>query len=607
MESIFTHDKDLSDLTTFGIPARARLFAEYASEKELLRISRTPAYADSNVLHIGGGSNLLFVDDFDGLILHSAIKGITSYKKDDDTVFVIAGAAERWADLVDWCVDHNLAGMENMAGIPGEVGAAPVQNVGAYGREAKDVIFSVECFDRESRKTVTIKNEDCGFAYRDSKFKKEWKSRYFVLRVSFRLQPSSRAEHLEYHPLDTLEERLQHHPSIREVRDEIIAIRDRKLPRPEEIGSAGSFFKNPVVHRNFFNDEVLRRCPDVPFHVVDDIVVNSENGPVKLLVKIPAGWLIEHAGLKGKRVGGAEVYPGNCLVIANTGGATAKDVTSLAKTVEEEVNRKFGLRLLPEVNYIDTSVIVTVLGSGTSKGIPEIGCQCRVCNSDDSRDKRLRCSVMVETMGLKIMIDASPDFRQQAIASDINRLDAVLLTHIHYDHVGGIDDLRPFCLTGDLPLYARHDVVEDLKKRLDYCFRDKKYPGVPSFDIHEIKSSPFYIQGVKITPVEVMHGSLPIIGFRIGNFAYITDCKTISDTEIDKLKGIDTLVINALRDRKHFAHLTIEESLSMIEKISPRRAYLTHLCHEAGTHEDLAKRLPPHVSPAFDGQTFIVK
>ena len=591
-KEIFRHDVDLANYTTFGISAKAKLFAEYESVKELIRISRTPAFIENEVYHIGGGSNLLFVNNFDGLILHSKIKGITVYEKDDDNIYVIAGAGEKWTDLVDWCVENGFSGMECMTGIPGEVGASPVQNVGAYGREAKDVIFSVECFDTESRKTVTFKNEECGFRYRDSNFKREWKGRYYVVRVSFKLKRGTKAEHLDYAQLKDLKEKLGHDPSIREVRDFVNEVRRSKLPEVGEIGSAGSFFKNPVVHKNFYADEVLRRCPDVPSYKVD-----------YRLVKIPAGWLIEHAGLKGYQVGGAYVYPQNCLVLANKGGATSEDVVNLADYVKREVNRKFGVKLYPEVNYIDSKIKVTILGTGTSKGIPEIGCDCRVCTSDDEHDKRLRCSIFVETMGAKILIDASPDFREQALRYGISSIDALLVTHVHYDHVGGLDDLRPFCMEEDVPVYAREDVDRDLKRRLDYCFRSEKYPGVPGFDMHIVDGQPFYIKGVKIMPVAVNHGSLPIYGYRIGDFAYITDCKTLDDSEKEKLKNLDVLVLNALREREHFAHLTFEEARKLIEELKPKRAYLTHFCHEAGLHEEIKEKFPDNVEPAYDGLT----
>ena len=196
------YDKDLTRLTTFQVPARAAIYAEYENEKELLALSRTPEFINNEFLHIGSGSNLLFITSFEGIVLHSGIKGITQYHKDDKTVFVIAGAGEKWTDLIDYCIANDIAGLENMAGIPGEVGASAVQNVGAYGAEAGDFIHSVECFDVESRKTVLLKNEQCHFSYRDSIFKNEAKGRLIVLRVSYRLRRGSAALNLSYRPIN---------------------------------------------------------------------------------------------------------------------------------------------------------------------------------------------------------------------------------------------------------------------------------------------------------------------------------------------------------------------------------------------------------------------
>lgn len=594
-ESLLKHDVDLTPYTTFKVPARARLFAQYTSVKELERIVRMPAFVNNQIYHIGGGSNLLFFNTFNGLVLHSNIKGIQEYSKNEEEHFIIAGAAEKWVDLVDWCVENGYAGMECMAGIPGEVGASPVQNVGAFGVEAKDVIFSVECYDIENKKVIKFNNEECGFSYRNSRFKGDWKNRYFVLRVSFKLKKTFKSQHLEYESLKQFASNLGHQPSIKEVRDEVLRIRCKRLPDTNILGSAGSFFKNPVIHKNYYQDEVIRRNPDVPGYVVD-----------YRRIKLPAGWLIEKSGLKGKTIGGAEIYPDNCLVIANKGNATAEEIKALADDVIKTVRKKFGVVLEPEVNYVDTDLKVTVLGTGTSKGIPEIGCDCKVCTSEDPHDKRLRSSILVESMGLKLLIDASPDFRFQAIKNGINNIDVLLLTHVHYDHVGGIDDLRPFCLNGDIPIFCRSDVDADLRKRIDYCFRDSKYPGVPGFDTHIISDRPFIVKGLRVVPISVNHGDLPIVGYRIGDFAYITDCKTIDNEEKSKLHGLKVLIINALRDRDHFAHLTIAECVDLINEIKPQKAYITHLCHEAGLDKELRERLPNGVAPAYDGEKIFI-
>lgn len=593
---MFEQNKDLSPLTTFHLPARARLFAEYKSAKELLQISRSDEYLENEILHIGGGSNLLFDGDFNGLVLHSAIKGITDYRKDSDTVYVIAGAGEKWSDLVDHCVDRGIAGLECMAGIPGEVGASPVQNVGAYGSEAGDSIHNVEVFDTLTREVVTIKGSECGFAYRDSRFKHEWKGRYFVLRVSFRLRQGDKVTNLKYKALQEFADKLGRIPTLGEVRDEVIRMRGTKLPDPALIGSAGSFFKNPVVSEHFYDQEVLSRDSSTPCYRLGDG-----------RVKVPAGWLIEHSGMKGKRVGNAEVYPQNCLVLANTGNATAGDMLQLATEVRRAVNRRFAIELHQEVNTISTDIRVTILGSGTSKGVPEAGCDCEVCTSDDPHDKRTRSSVMVQTMGHTFVIDASPDFRQQMLREHVREIDALLVTHTHYDHVGGFDDLRPYCTFGNLPVYLREDVNIDLHRRLDYCFREHPYPGVPKYEMNVIDNKPFMIDGIRIVPIEVMHGKMPIFGYRIGDFAYVTDCKTISEEEKEKLYGLDTLVLNALRERPHFAHLNFEEALALIDEVKPRHAYLTHLCHHAGKHEEINRRLPDNVRVAYDGQTFTIK
>lgn len=596
MEIKITEHKDLTPFTTFGVPASARWYAEYASEEELLRISRTDTFINNEVLHIGGGSNLLFMHEFNGLVLRSRIMGITRYEKDPEHVFAIAGAGESWDAFVDWCVREGLGGVENMAGIPGDVGASAVQNVGAYGMEAGDVIHSVECFDTFTRHTRRFTREECRFAYRDSFFKHEGRGRYVVLRVAFRLRPSAKASCLTYGSLQDLATTLGHKPSIAEVAAEVRKIRNLKLPDPAITGSAGSFFKNPVIGKHHYTELCSALGVELPAHSV------GEHGK-----KLSAAWLIDHAGMKGARHGNAVVWEKQPLVIANEGGATARDVAALAEDVRKAVRRKFNINLQPEVNYIDTRICVTVLGSGTSKGVPEVACDCRTCTSGDPHDKRMRASVLVRTHGMNILIDPSADFRQQALAGHIYDIDAVLITHSHYDHVGGIDDLRPFCLTGSLPLYVRKDVDVDLRRRLDYCFSDHLYPGVPTFNMHVIDNMPFFINGLKIVPVEVMHGKKPIYGYRIGAFGYVTDAKSIDEWEKEKLRDLDVLIVNALRYTEHFAHFSIDEALELIRELKPKRAYLTHMSHEAGLHAELAAHLPEGVAPAYDGMTFTVE
>lgn len=587
---------DITHLTTFGVPVKARWFAEYASEHELLRISRDERFIAGPILNIGGGSNLLFVDDFDGLVLHSCVKGIVRYDKDENMAYVIAGAGEKWSDLVDWTIANGLGGLENMAGIPGDVGAAPVQNVGAYGAEAGDFIYSVECFDTVARKTRRFTAGECRFAYRDSFFKHEGRGRYIVLRVSFRLYPDGRARNLEYGPLRELQDRLGHEPSLREVADEVLRVRGEKLPDPAELGSAGSFFRNPVVHDGRLEEiEVL----------TGEIISGHKAG--EKYTKVSAAMLIDRAGMKGRRLGGARVYDRQPLVIVNDGGATARDVRGLADEVRAAVRSKFLIDLIPEVDYISTDVEVTILGTGTSKGIPEIGCDCHVCTSPYVKDSRTRCSALVRTMGKTILIDPSPDFRQQMLRAGVHHIDAVLITHAHYDHVGGIDDLRPFCAEGTLPVYANGNAAEMLRNNYEYCFREHPYPGVPKIDLHVVGDSPFLISGIKVVPVRVMHGPLPILGYRIGYFAYITDAKSVDEYEMEKIRGLDTLVVNALRERDHFSHFSLDESLAFIEEINPRRAFLTHFNHEIGRHDELSKRLPDRVKPAYDGLSVTVR
>ena len=245
---------------------------------------------------------------------------------------------------------------------------------------------------------------------------------------------------------------------------------------------------------------------------------------------------------------------------------------------------------------------ITFLGTGTSQGIPVIGSKHPVCFSKDPKDKRLRVSVLVETEGYNIVIDCGPDFRQQMLTNNVTRLDAILFTHEHSDHTVGLDDIRPyFFKQGDIPIFAHPRVMASLQKRFDYIFSsENKYPGAPSVQEHPIENESFKFKEINIVPVNVMHNRVQVFGFRIGNFAYLTDAKTVEDEEAEKLKGVDVLVVNALRKEPHHSHFNLEEALEFIEKIEPKRAYLTHISHRLGFHKEVQAELPKNVFLAYD-------
>ncbi|MEG1544903.1 MAG: MBL fold metallo-hydrolase [Tannerellaceae bacterium] len=246
---------------------------------------------------------------------------------------------------------------------------------------------------------------------------------------------------------------------------------------------------------------------------------------------------------------------------------------------------------------------ITFLGTGTSTGNPEIGCHCEVCTSHDPRDKRTRTSALVEVEGKCILIDCGPDFRCQMLDNGIEHLDALLLTHEHYDHVGGLDDLRPLCREKGVDIYAEADVSEAIRTRIPYAFRAYKYPGIPNLELHDVTNQPFTAAGILVTPVRVMHAKLPIFGYRIGGMAYLTDLKYIPEEEFAKLEGLDVLIIDALRRGEHPSHEGLEDALLNIARIRPREAYLIHMSHRIGLQAIVEKELPPHVHYAYDGLT----
>lgn len=247
---------------------------------------------------------------------------------------------------------------------------------------------------------------------------------------------------------------------------------------------------------------------------------------------------------------------------------------------------------------------LTFLGTGTSVGVPTIGCKCRVCTSTDVHDKRLRASALVETDSTRLLIDCGPDFRQQMLGREFRKIDAVLLTHGHYDHVGGIDDLRPFCVFGGVDIYSDASTADILKHALPYCFCAHKYPGVPNISLHVISPHVgFQVGDLDVLPVTIMHDKLPIFGYRVGDLLYITDMKTVPDDEFEYFKGVKVLVVNALRfDPEHHSHLTVSEALDFAAKIGAERTYFTHMGHDIGLHSETNKVLPANVKLAYDGQ-----
>lgn len=256
---------------------------------------------------------------------------------------------------------------------------------------------------------------------------------------------------------------------------------------------------------------------------------------------------------------------------------------------------------MDNVNRMENKLIF--LGTGTSQGIPVIGCQCKVCSSKDSRDSRLRTSVYLEYNGVKINIDTGTDFRAQFLNNGLVDLDAVIYTHEHQDHVGGIDDLRAinFQQNKSIPIYAEDRVIRDLTKRFEYAVGQSNYPGTPQLIPHRIENKIFRIGNAEVQPIRAFHGQMPVLGFRFDKIAYLTDANEIPEDEIEKLKGLDVFIINALRKKSHHSHFTLHEALELIAEIRPKKAYLIHLSHQMGLHQDLLDELPDDVEPAYDG------
>lgn len=333
-------NQSLKDLNTFGLES---FTAEYVNITSLDILKEAlEHYKDQEVFILSGGSNMLLTGDLDKPVLHINIKGIETIQTDkEQKVLIKANAGEIWHDFVLFCVENNYGGLENLSLIPGYVGSAPIQNIGAYGTELKDTFVQCEAIHIKSGKKTTFTKEDCKFGYRNSIFKQEKKGQYIITSVTFLLTTTNHKTNTSYGAIEQeLELKKKLHPTIKDISDAVISIRKSKLPDPKEIGNSGSFFKNPVVFTNIF-EKIQEKYPDMPFYTID-----------KKFTKIPAGWLIEKCGFKGKRWGDVGVHQKQALVLVNYGNAKGKEVLELSEKIQKKVFEQFGITLESEVNII---------------------------------------------------------------------------------------------------------------------------------------------------------------------------------------------------------------------------------------------------------------
>ncbi len=333
-------NQSLKQYNTFGINVNATAFVDITSTDQLKQViqqnnNKLPLFV------LSGGSNMLLTKDVDALVLHLNTKGIEVVNEDSDFVWIEAQAGEIWHDFVLCTIDKNLGGLENLSLIPGKVGSSPIQNIGAYGVEIKDTFHSLTALNLKTLEIETFSNTDCEFGYRESVFKNKFKDKYIITSVTFKLKKAPHILQTSYGAIQQeLETQNISNPTIKDVSNAVIAIRQSKLPDPKEIGNSGSFFKNPVIDKSFY-ESLLEKNPDIPNYPVNDSQV-----------KVPAGWLIEQSGLKGYRKGDAGVHTKQALVLVNYGNATGKELINLAKYVQDTVLQKFGISINPEVNII---------------------------------------------------------------------------------------------------------------------------------------------------------------------------------------------------------------------------------------------------------------
>lgn len=331
--------QNLAQFNTMGIPARARYFVSIHTVEEVQELLRDNKFENIKRLVLGGGSNLLFISDFDGLIIHNHILSREIITETDSHILIKAGGGENWHSLVLHAIENGWGGIENLSLIPGSVGAAPIQNIGAYGVELKEVFYELEAVHLQTGEVKIFDKQACEFGYRDSIFKNKLKNRYLITSVTLKLQKEPQIN-LSYKALaEKIEEKGIKNPGIKEVSDAVIEVRKNKLPDPSKIGNTGSFFKNPVISQKVF-EKLKSRFPEIPHYPADS------------KVKIPAAWLIEKCGWKGKRIGDAGVHEMQALVIVNYGKATGEEIWNLAQAIKSSVRELFGVELTPEVNVV---------------------------------------------------------------------------------------------------------------------------------------------------------------------------------------------------------------------------------------------------------------
>lgn len=330
----------LKAYNTFGIEANAKLFVEVFSLEELIKILEDKSLSNEKLLILGGGSNVLFLSDFDGLVIKNSLKGKEISEETESHVIVKAGAGEVWHEFVLFCIENGFNGLENLSLIPGTVGAAPMQNIGAYGVEVKDYFFALEALNLDTLIVEHFDNEQCQFGYRESFFKHAGKGKYVILNVSFKLLKSPNIN-ISYGAIQqTLDEMDIKNPDIKDVSNAVISIRQSKLPDPKVIGNAGSFFKNPEIPTEKYQ-KLKIEFPEIPGYKIDETTT-----------KVPAGWLIEQAGWKGKKVGNVGVNAKQALVLVNFGGGTGSEIAVLAKEIQASVFEKYGIHIYAEVNFV---------------------------------------------------------------------------------------------------------------------------------------------------------------------------------------------------------------------------------------------------------------